>query len=293
MIDTESIAAHDQCPRLATWGAAYEFPRINLTDAMYKALRAGLESGNPSAAKDALIACASRPGLDITAYNVYEIAVHHAAMMEVICAYLIGSDGPWKPADAVSCGPIDFQPLSYQMGDGRLRRVILCSAWNPLREEEELNSWRTVADVCSTGRPMLINAIVIGASRKGFRPSPWTQAYIHPENGIRRVKKKDGQFTENWKRVYRESTDEKPEDWLTLMQKDGAFDDLVRHSTVDVPVRRNEYMADMIRISREIDAKKTTVRRSGCYRYSPCGFSRVCHNLAIFTPEMAGWKRKI
>jgi hypothetical protein len=293
MIDTEYIAAHDQCPRLATWGAAYEFPRINLTDAMYKALRAGLESGIPSAAKDALITCASRPGLDITARNIFDIAMHHAAMMEVICAYLIGSDGPWKPSDAIYGLPIDFQPLSYQMDDGRLRRVVLCSSWNALREEEELNSWRTVADTCTTGRPMLINAIVIGSSRKGFRPSPWTEAYIHPENGIKRVKKREGRFTENWKRVYRESTDDGPNEWLRLMQQDGAFEDLVRCVTADVPLRRNEYLSDMVKITGEIEEKRETMRRSGCFRYSPCGFSKLCNHSVLVTPEMAKWKRRV
>src|SRR5208337_4543346 len=128
---TEDIAAHDQCPRLETWGSQFQLPRTPLIDAMYSALRVGLVSGNPSAAKDELIRICSRPGLDITAYNVFDIGMHHAFLMEVVCAYLLNSDGPWKPADAVSCGGFGFQPLSYQMTDGRLRRVVLCSAWNP------------------------------------------------------------------------------------------------------------------------------------------------------------------
>lgn len=293
MIDTEQVAAHDTCPRLQTWGSQFNFPRVSLTDAMYRALRVGLLSGSPAAAKDELISIASRPGLDITAYNVFDIAMHHASMMEVVCAYLIGSDGPWKAASAVSCGSFGFQPLSYQMSDGRLRRVVLCSSWNALREEEERQSWRTVADTCITGRPMLVNVIVIGSSRKGFRPSPWTQAYIHPENGIRRVKKKEGVFTDNWKRVYRESTDDGPEEWLTLMQKDGAFDDLVRYCTAEVPQRRDEYLMDVVRISKEVEQRKTEMRRSGCYRYSPCGFSKLCNHSSLVTPEMAGWERKL
>src|SRR5208337_3502816 len=104
---------------------------------------------------------------------------------------------------------------------------------------------------------------------------------IHPENGIRRVKKKEGRFTENWKRVYRESTDDNPEAWLNLMSQDGAFDDLVRYCTAEVPQRRDEYLTDLLAISKEIEQKRTAMRRSGCFRYSPCGFSRLCNHSSL------------
>lgn len=291
MLTTEDFVAHDTCPRLRTWGEAFDFPRVNLSDAMHHSLRAGLLAGDPVYAKSEFINLASKPGLDISG-NVYEVAVHHSALMEAVCSYLLGADGPWHPCGVVSSDGYDFDPQSYLLPDGRIRRVVLCSSWSALREHEERQSWRTVADICATGRPMLVNVIVIGQSRNGFRPSPWTQAYIHPENAVHRVKKKEGKFTENWKRVYRENTDHRPEAWLSLMQQDGAFDDLVYSMSVEIPERRGEFLGDMSRMAREIKDRKETPRRSGCFRFSPCGFSRLCNHTQLVTPITAGWERK-
>lgn len=278
---TELVVLHDQCPRLATWSAGYALPAIPLAQAMHEALRAGLVSGDASVARTAIIATAAEPGLDINAWNAYELAMHHASMLEVICAYLLGDGGAWELAGD-----------AFLLPDGRLRRVVLCSTWNTLRELEERQSWRTVAPVCETGRAMLINAIVIGNSRRGFRPTPWTQGFIHPENKMLRVKKREGKFNDGWSKVYRESTDKKPADWLTVMQQDDAFADLVFSVNVDVPTNRKEVMEDLQRIQREIEEKPTTMRRSGCYRFSPCIMARLCHGTPAINPARAGWKRR-
>jgi len=289
---TEELAVHDECPRKRTWTSEYLPPRVSLAEAMRDALRAGLLAGKPAAACDKFVAIASNPGLDIEAYNLYDIGIHHATLMETVCAYLLAGEGAWKPAEAVSCDGFDYEPLSYQLADGRLRRVVLCSNWNDLRRMEEVNSWRTIGDVSATNRPMLINAIVIGQSRRGFRPSPWTQAYIHPENHTVRVKRKEGKFNDSWKRVYREQTDKKPSDWLKVMQDDGAFDDLVYSVTVDVPANRNRVITDMLRIAKELSKKSMEMRRAACFKLSPCVCAKICHYLKDITPADAGWERR-
>ena len=236
-MNSESVYLHDLCPRLATWSAAFDLPRVPLARAMSDSLRAGLIAGSGSKSRETLLEIAARPGLDIQGRNVYDIAVHHASLMEVVTDYLT-AEGPWEPAGMVN----GLELESFLMPDGRLRRVVLCSTWNALRQEEERVSWRTVADVCVTGRPMLVNFIVISQSRFGFRPSPWTQGFIHPENHLLRVKRivteKTGlnpKFTENWKKVYREQTDHHSDKWLKIMQDDQAFEDLVQYYTAEVP----------------------------------------------------------
>jgi len=274
-VNTELVVLHDECPRKATWSAKHKLPAIPLAEAMHKALRAGLIAGDGTKARETLLTIAADPGLDIQAWNLYDIAVHHAALMEIITAYLT-AEGAWIPAGE-GLG-------SFFMTDGRLRRVVLCSAWNPVRELEERHSWRTVADTTFTNRPMVINAIVIGQSVKGFRSSPWTRGYIHPENGLLRIKRiateKTGpnpKFTENWKKVFREQTDHKPLDWLTMMQKDQAFEGVVQTLHCDVPKDRKGVLEDLARIEREIGEKSETMRRSSCFRLSPCAFYRACH----------------
>jgi len=261
---------------------------------MNDSLRAGLIAGEPARARETLLQIAADPGLDMQAWNLYDVAVHHAALMELVTAYLV-ADGPWTPAgevDGVGC-------QSFVLPDGRLRRVVLCSAYSELRKLEEVHSWRTIADVCVTGRPMLLNFISIGQSRKGLRASPWTQGYVHPENGILRVKRiaseKTGpnpRFSDNWKKVYREQTDHKPKEWLAIMQQDHAFEDLVQYCTVDVPTNRKGILEDLRRIERELASKSIAMRRSACFRFSPCPMACLCHSPGNLTPELVGWKRK-
>jgi hypothetical protein len=291
-LTTEDFAQHDACERLRTWSAAYELPRIPLAQAMHLSLRAGLIAGDPSLARSTLMGMGAQPGLDIEAWNLYEIAVHHAALMEIVCAYLLCDGGAWTPAPSVSLGAIDFEPLSYLLPDGRLRRVVLCSTWNKLREQEEAQSWWTQADISATHRPMLLNIIVIGNSIKGFRPTPWTRAYIHPENRVMRVKKREGNFTEKWERLYRESTDKHAKEWLDMMAQDGAFDDLVYSLTVDAGEKRQSILDDMFRMAKEMAHAGTDMRRSACFKMAPCPMARLCHHPRAVTPQQAGWDSK-
>lgn len=283
--DTEDFVRHDACSRFETWSRRYELPRISLSDALRSGLRAGLLTGDPQRAHSQFIAHASNPGLDIEGRNVYDIAIHHAAMLEVIATYLVGNDGPWKPASCLPLGQDTFQPLSFEMPDGRLRRVVLASSWNTLREQEERHSWWSVADMEITGRPMLINAIVIGQTREGFRISPWTMGYEHPENGILRIKKKEGKFNPNWKKVKRENTDIRSLDWLSHMQSDGAFEDVVFSFTADLKSRDS----DMERMASEIREGRDTMRRSACFRMSPCPMASTCHDPKLIMPT---WREK-
>lgn len=285
MIDTSDIARHDACPRFQTWSSQFELPRVPLAEALHLALREGLLAGVPSRASTALMALASSPGLDIEGRNVYDVAQHHASLLEVICAYLLAGEGAWNPCGAVE----DFQPMSFLMNDGRLRRVVLCSAWSPLREADERHSWWTVADTVITGRPMLLNAIVIGQSRSGFRLSPWTTGFIHPENATMRIKKKEGRFTENWKRVYREATDYRTDGWLRLMQQDNAFEDIVHSVTVEVPPQRKAILSEISQVRHALGS--LTMRRSNCFRYGICPMFRLCHHPSKMNPEIAGWHR--
>ena len=284
MISTLNIVQHDQCSRLQTWSAGYELPRVSIAEALNISLREGLLAGDAGVAYSSFMAQAANPGLDIEGRNVYDIAHHHARLVEVICCYLLGDLGEWRP-----CGPVDdFQPLSYQMDDGRLRRVVLASSWGILREAEERNSWWTVADTAITNRPMLINAIVISQSKNGFRASPWTTGFIHPENGIMRVKKKEGRFTDNWKRVYRETTDYHPDEWLRVMQGDNAFEGIVESFTV----APSAILHDLERIKKEIAKGQTVMRRSHCFKQAVCPMAKLCYHPTPMTPALAGWAQK-
>lgn len=289
---TDDLANFDTCPRLYTF-AHFQTPRVSLAASLHDSLRVGLLAGDPAAAKNHLMQLAAEPGLAISVSDVYSCAVHHAKLIELIVHYLLGGEGAWHPCPPCTVGTHTYQPLSYLMPDQRLRRVVLCSKWDEARRLEESHSWRTVADTAAAGRPMLINAIVIGSATKGWRPTAWTRAYEHPVARHLRIQplgEKD--FNNNWRRVYREHTSKSCEDWLGLMQADNAFESVVHSLTVDTPT--NTVWEDM---SERLTAMRNLVgdgrmRRSACFGRTPCAYASPCYSTPAFTPAEAGWIKK-
>lgn len=286
----------DQCPRLSTWSRSHQPPRTPLSLALHSSLNAGLAAGSWQTARDHFIGICASPGLAIKAYNVYEIGVHHANLVEVVAAYLLG-DGGWAKADPFRNGGYIHHPDSFLMKDGRLRRVVLCDRWDETRQLAETHSWRTLADICATNRPMLINAIVIGQSRKGFRPSPWTRAHKHPTAGnTLQLTRKDGSdFAPSWTRLWRENTSESPLDWLKRMQEEHCFDSLIHSFTVDVPQNREEILVEMRGMVGEMEKNSLKMRRASCFALTPCPFSPLCYPAnpnGPTTPELARWPQR-
>jgi hypothetical protein len=292
MITTEDIAIFDECSKKYVF-SAWQTPRISLATALNDSLRVGLLSGDPAAAKNHLMHTAAEPGLAVSTPSIYDCAVHHAALIELITTYLLAGEGAWKAAPVVTINGRSYQPLSF-VRPACLRRVVLCSRWDQQRALEETHSWRTVADSAALGLPMLINAIVIGSATKGLRPSVWTRGYSHPVSKDLRIKSKmkDGEnFNSNWRRVYREQSSRTPAEWLHLMQADNAFDDVVQSVSVGLPTHKvHEQMKEMM------DSIATTtvgeMRRSQCFKVSTCPYSVCCHSADSITPELAGWHKK-
>ena len=284
MISTEDFAQHDQCQRLHSYTSRYEPLRVSLNSALNESLYSAFSNNNPAFASDKFMALASSPGIDMEATSLYPSVIHHSRLSELIATYVLAVAKVSVP-DPVK----DFQPKSFLMEDGRLRRVVLVDRWSKDRESLERFSWRTVADTSLANLPMVITAIVIGGSRAGFRPTPWTQGFLHPQNGGVRVLKRDGEsFGENWKSVYRENTDIKPLEWLRIMQQDGAFEGRVFSFTEDVPKNREEILEQMAVMASEMGSLRPT--RSACYRFRPCAFLPAC--LTNQSPMQMGWVEK-
>src|SRR4051812_27196073 len=100
MISTEDLALFDACPRLQLF-SLYEPPRVTLATVLTEALRIGLLSGKADKAKNHVMLRAADPGLAISAHDIYNIAVHHASLIEVIVQYLLADEGAWIAARAI------------------------------------------------------------------------------------------------------------------------------------------------------------------------------------------------
>lgn len=289
MITSDDVANFDACARHALY-SLYAPPRIPLSFALNQSLRIGLLSGDPKLAKNHLMELAAEPGLALSVPSVYDCALHHAHLIEIITTYLLAGEGAWIPSPIIDIKGHQFQPLSYTRPTA-LRRIVLCSRWDLAREMEERNSWRSLADQSALGLPMLINAISIGSTiNGGFRPSVWTRGFSHPVSRDLRIQSKavKGGFNENWRKVYRESSGHSPEEWLKLMQTDGAFEGVVNSVSIDLPPKHIH--SEFVSLLDGFSSNSTTPRRSNCYRLTPCIHVGLCAD--NLTPADAGWQPK-
>ena len=151
-------------------------------------------------------------------------------------------------------------------------------------------SWRTVADTTITNRPMVITAILIGSLRGNYRPSPWTQGFVHPQNGGIRIAKREGKFIDSWEKVYREQSGLTSLEWLRIMQEDGVFPELVHSITEPPPKDRDHLLREMGQMASEMNSPNPRQTRSACYRFTPCPFLPACSTAR--SPAELGWAEK-
>ena len=289
IITSELLHEHDGCQRACTWNHKYAPFRYSLNKAMNGAIRAAFLSNDPSAASAEVLRLATNPGLDIQGTKIYDTVIHTSRLCEVLSAYLL-STGRVEEPEPIAQDWGQYGLCSFLLPDGRLRRVILCDRWNLDREQMERFSWRTAADCAISNRPMLLNVLVIGGLRNGFRSGPWVMGFEHPKSGEVRVQKRDGTFVDSWRSVYREQTSLSAIEWLRIMQSDGAFEERVFSLTQDVPANREEVLDQIRRMANEIKEGALRQTRSNCYRFKPCPFLPAC--LSGKSPSQLGWIEK-
>lgn len=285
---TEDFVEHDRCPRFHAHNSRYAPFRVSFHFALNEALNIALAARDPILASERVLALAANPGIDAKSHNLYPSIVHHSRLAELLATYVLSVESSTHLPIPTKWGT--FTPQSFLLPDGRLRRIILTDRWTPEREQMERFSWRTVADTSITNRPMVITAILIGSLRDGFRPSQWTQGFLHPQNGNLRIAKRNGEFSESWKKVYREQSGLSTMEWLKIMQDDGAFDDSVFSVTEGVPPNRAEILAQMEQMAKEMTLPNPRQTRSACYRFTPCPFLPVCATSR--SPADLGWAEK-
>jgi len=135
--------------------------------------------------------------------------------------------------------------LSFSVGASGLRiprraHSSGCSCDRGVRSGkiEEARSWRSIGEICATGREMLLNAVVIGSTHNKRRASHWTRALAHHVIGDT-LQEADGecQFAGSWETVQRRHG----KDYGRLaiaMQVDECFAELIHSMRISVPVRR-------------------------------------------------------
>lgn len=294
-LSAEKVSAYELCPRRFVWTSRYPALRVSLLRALYVALDAGLrtEKEPERAAENELLAVASRPGLDVLGENVYAIAMHHAKLAGILAAALRSAwKAPWTPVEPITLPDgREWHSGAYRAEDGHPRRIALVDRWTDDRKQQEITGWRTVGEACALNSPILLTAVVIGASQDRRRHSAWTRCYRHPRNRTFRFKRKGsgGDFGATWEKAWREDAEIPTADWLARMREDDCMRDLIHTTQVPVPAGRDAYLSEVGRIGAEMDALPETpsMRLAGCHGFAPCPFLAVCPDTQ---PERYGFK---
>lgn len=289
----------DLCQRRYVWLGKYH-ARVPLVKALYHSIDAGLMTAkeNPDqVAENELLALAANPGLDVTGHDVYAIAMHYAKLAGILTAVLrSASSAPWRRLDELGIEtpigtPLTWRSACYDAGDGIPRRIVLVDRWSEDRKLAERRNWRTLGEAVALDRSIVLTAIAIGQTYEKRRVSPWTKAYRHPGNRTLRYRKRDGEaFGSKWLPIWRENSDLTTLEWLEGMQHDGCMDQIASVK-VPVPERREDYLAEMLRIASEMEniGEVPPMRLAGCHGFSKCPFTSVCFGAKPPLPENYGF----
>lgn len=280
----------ETCERAGYWARGWERRKLDGTEMLAQAVGAGLteveRSDYGEVAGETVMDLAEHRGLSSRTHQVYDSAVHHAALADIITATIRpAGKPPWRPVE-----PLDgtWTPSCYVDASGsHLRRVLLVSAWSDERHHAEMRSWHSFGEVCHYEMPMQQVVIVLGQLRDGKRHGPFSKGFMHPQGSHLRFRRKSKStnetFNANWRQVWREDVggDISVERWLQGM----LDDDILRDTCfpVDVPVPDKQVCA---RVRSMAAARLDALHRlkvlpdenlSTCFWPVQCVFQPECH----------------
>jgi len=243
------------------------------------------EEGDPGqAAGDTVMTYAAERGLDIEGSGVYPIALHTAALADIVTT-LLRQNAIWaRPADKTINGLPWVSAAFLDPSGVRLHRVLLLSRWSEEREKAERCSWGSLGEQSVYELPMTIHICVLGQRRNQKHVGAFSQGYLHPRSRGLRIRKKTGEgFGAAWTKCWREEQDTISRDkWIDAMQEDGVLPDVMLELNCDPPPAK---IASEIRLLaekklRQIQetTKTPDMNPSSCWWPTPCQFAFGCWN---------------
>jgi hypothetical protein len=286
------LTNYERCDRCGFWSRSRERVKLDDTEMLQQAIRAGVTEAARSdwgeVAGEEAYGLGNEPGLETTHYDVHAEVVHLACIADAITtAIRKSSDKPWQLAGRVQLGdgPVWTSGAYIDPSGLKLRRIVLVSAWNNDRHYSECRSWFSLGEICAFGLPMQMAVVVLGQRRDGKRHSPWAKGLRHPANKKLRFRKKHdvaSGFKDTWRPVWREDFDDiGTNDWLQAMLDDGVLEDVCFPVTIDIPEKaaRQRIVEMAARKLERLAAMKTVPdpQLTGCDWPKPCIFRRPCH----------------
>ena len=286
-MNTPTLLSHfETCNRKGAWSREWERETLDSAQILEAAIAAGVMERERQdlgeVAGEEIMSLAASRGLETKSHQVYDSAVHHAALADLLTtAVRKPSEAPWTRPEPLTSG---WRPAAFLDPSGtRLRRVVLATSWSDERHYAEIRSWYALGEVAAYKLPMQQVVLILGVQRDGRRHSPWTKGLLHPQNRKLRFRKAGGgPFKETWERIWREDHGEIDRmTWLQGMLDDDVLRDVCFKIDIPVPgdieVQRLTDMAarkleQLVRMKELPDQQLST-----CDWPVPCVFQRECH----------------
>lgn len=277
----------DRCERRFAFELTHEPLTISPLGLLYAAVEASLIAPDPAqAAKDAILERTSRLDIDCGELSPISTVQHVEAMAEVISIALRERLGQAQRVPILSFGAHEWESNLYDFR-GELHRIIL----TPHIDDDSLrsfaHSWQTIGELAMLERPITLTLIVIGTQRSGRRHSYWSKAHQHPvqKSAIRFApRKRDEEFTANWRPIWREQSGISAESWLERMKSDGVLGELIISRKVQYnskDQRMIQAKRDMMKIAMRMESATVDapMRRSSCDEIGrgACPWQNVCY----------------
>lgn len=280
------LSAHDRCARAGFYSRDWEFSRLHPSEILRRAVDFGLtsEEVDPGqAAGDHVMTLAAERGLDIEGSGVYPIALHAAALSDIVTTLIRALGPPWARPEDKTVGTATWVSSACLASSGlRLHRVLMVSRWSKEREKAERYSWGTLGETSVYELPQTIHVVNLGQRRDGKHHGSFSKGWLHPQGRMLRIRKRSGEgFSGRWLQAWREEQDTISRDrWIEVMREDGVLHESLFTLDCDPPPAK---LASEIRLLAERKLKRiqeTTsepdMRPSQCWWPTPCQFSWSC-----------------
>jgi hypothetical protein len=288
MTSADLLAADDRCSRAGFFSRDWELSRLHPTEILRRSVDAGLmseESDPGQAAGDHVMTLAADRGIDIEGSGVYPIALHCAALADIVTT-LLRSGSPWaRPVDKV-LESSNWSSSAYLDQSGlRLHRVLLVDRISDERTKAEKLGWKTLGEQAIYDLPMTIHVVVLGQRRSGKYHGVFSKGFLHPRSRTLRILKRSGEsFGKEWSVAWREDHDTISRDkWIDQMQEDGVLDDCLLEIDCNPPDVSSEIRrlaeSKLLKIGRQKEIPDPNI--SQCWWPVPCQFSGACSRFTV------------
>lgn len=292
----------ESCPRRGYWSRDWEARRLHPTEILRRSIAEALtDTDYPDKGRYAgelVMGYAGDRGLDIVSTHKYDIAVHLAALADILTTFL-ASRGSYSRPNPVVGQNLTWEPYCLQMGE-ELVRIVLVDHLGEDRQASEARSWFTLGEMAAYKMPMTLEFLILGASVGHKRHSAWSKGLLHPRNRTLRLKKQAKKvegFKESWLPVWREDYAEiGREQWLAAMEADGVIADVYRR--VHVSRLDDDKIAEIRGIIERKTEKLYQIGEvpdpnySACDWPRPCPFRSCCFGERLTSPEESGAFRR-